>query len=559
MYKVLKASGIFLLAFSIFLPLNAQMIAPLKGVNSPYNEHHPVISPNGDLYFSVGFHPENKGGPTDYGDIWRSTKDKNGNWSKPQRVPSLSSSGNDVVVGFPDPISVLIYHEGEGIAQGIHEYSKFGSEYNYLRPLQIGNFKNNSKHFGGRLSEDGNTIIMSIDSYGSFGNEDLYVSFKKSDVEWTSPLNLGETINSYGQEQTPYLSEDQRILYFSANAGGKGRGKDVFFAERLDDTWVKWTSPKAIKYANSTGTEMGYVPLSMSDSSAIFSSTQNSEGFGDLMVVKFDRISPNNELAELTPEELVKEDQTSLSELAQVEEVLSMTMEQEEDLLDAARSDSTLTVEEVVVQNFQSDSISTSDQNKFKEIKVMSALNREEIDHRYFLVNSRGDRKVVEDQKELIESLSGKEWVSVVVTSKGYLPKDLSNEQWNNLPNNELLLQPATTGARLILDNIQFNRGTSDFADSKSIQVLDELVVFLKENEEVKIRLEGHTDNAGDPVLNKDLSLKRASKIRGYLTLNGIQFERIRISGWGGTKPIADNNTDEGRNLNRRVELTIEG
>jgi outer membrane protein OmpA-like peptidoglycan-associated protein len=126
------------------------------------------------------------------------------------------------------------------------------------------------------------------------------------------------------------------------------------------------------------------------------------------------------------------------------------------------------------------------------------------------------------------------------------------------LEGKEILLKPAVAGAAIILDNIQFNRGTSDFADSKSIQVLDNLVSFLKENEQIKIRLEGHTDNAGDPSLNKDLSLKRASKIRGYLTLNGIEFERVRISGWGGTRPIADNNSEEGRTINRRVEMLIE-
>lgn len=559
MSKILKASGLFLLAFSVFLPLQAQMVNTLKGINSPYDEHHPVVSPDGDLYFSVGFHPDNKGGSSDFGDIWKSKKDKNGNWAKPERVASLSTPGNDVVVGFPDPISILVYHEGVERSQGIHQYSKFGSDYNYLRPLDISNFKNNSKQFGGRLSEDGMTIIMSINSFGSFGNEDIYVSFKQSENSWTSPLNLGEVINSYGQEQTPYLSSDQRILYFSANRGGKGRGKDIFFAERLDETWTSWSDPKAIKYVNSPGTEMGYVPFSSADSSAVFSSTQNSEGFGDLMTVRFDKIIPSAELTEAAPDDMIKEEQTALSELAQVDEVLTETLEQEEDLATLSPNDSIQAVEEVIVQNTDDEGDAEVTSSTVERIKVISAADREEIEHSLFLVNVRGERKKMDTQEMLLESLDAEEWIAVFVSSKGFLPKDLTKSQWSALPNNELILQPATVGAKIILDNIQFNRGTSDFADSKSIQVLDQLVVFLQENKEVKVRLEGHTDSAGDPVLNKDLSLKRASKIRGYLTLNGIQFERIRISGWGGTKPIADNSTDEGRNLNRRVELTIEG
>ncbi|WP_291780960.1 OmpA family protein, partial [Cecembia sp.] len=124
--------------------------------------------------------------------------------------------------------------------------------------------------------------------------------------------------------------------------------------------------------------------------------------------------------------------------------------------------------------------------------------------------------------------------------------------------NDILYLDPADSGASLVLRNIQFTRGTSEFADNRTLLELDRLVLFMKENEDITIRLEGHTDNLGDPGLNKELSIKRASKIRTYLAMKGIDFERIRTSGWGGTKPLANNNTQEGREINRRVELYIE-
>lgn len=553
--KILKASGLFLLAFCFYSSLHAQMVSPVQGINSPYDEHHPVVSPEGDLYFSVGFHPENKGGATDYGDIWKSTRDKNGNWGKPQRVPDLSTTGNDVIVGFPDALSVLVYHEGNERGQGIHQYSKFGRDWNYLRKLDISNFRNTSKHFSGRLSEDGQVIVMSINSFGSFGNEDLYVSFKEAENVWTSPLNLGETLNSYRQEQTPYLSSDQRILYFSSNTEEKGRGKDIFFSERLDDSWTSWTTPKAIKYANTTGTEMGYTVLNEEDGIAIFTSTQNSEGFGDLMMVQFDAVVPAFELAENKVEDLIPEDEVPLSELSQMDEVLSESIDQQEDMLHVVGPDSVEADEKVDIIVEEEMPVN----NQLAEIKVLSSKDRSPLEYRIYLSNSRGEKLEFENQTKLNEALDAGQYEAVFIAASGHLPRDLSIEQWRNFPDGEILLQPAVAGTAIVLENIQFNRGTSDFADAKSIQVLDQLVTFLKENETLKIRLEGHTDNAGDPVLNKDLSLKRASKIRGYLTLNGIQFERIRISGWGGTRPIAENNTEEGRNLNRRVELLIEG
>jgi outer membrane protein OmpA-like peptidoglycan-associated protein len=161
-------------------------------------------------------------------------------------------------------------------------------------------------------------------------------------------------------------------------------------------------------------------------------------------------------------------------------------------------------------------------------------------------------------QGQLWIEIEEPQWVNFTISSKGYIPELLDKSSLMELEGKEILLKPAVAGTAIILENIQFNRGTSDFADSRSIQVLDDFVLFLKENPEIKIRLEGHTDNAGDPSLNKDLSMKRASKIRGYLTINGIEFERVRISGWGGTRPIAENNTEEGRTINRRVELLIE-
>jgi outer membrane protein OmpA-like peptidoglycan-associated protein len=554
--KILKASGLFLLAFCIYAPLEGQTIKPLKGVNTAYDEHHPVLAPNGDLFFSVGFHPENSGGPTDYGDVWMSSRDKKGEWSKPQRVPSLSTSGNDVVVGFPDPISILVYHEGNGRPQGIHQYSKFGSEWNYLRSLNMGNFRNNSKHFGGRLSQDGKTLILSINSFGTFGNEDLYVSFLISEGKWSSPLNLGEVVNSFGQEQTPYLSEDQKILYFSSNTSGKNRGKDIFYSERLDDSWTNWTDPKPLKFANSMGTEMSYMLLDATDSMAVFSTTQNSEGFGDLMTVKFEAISPSNLFAQNPEDKTDEEENIQLSHLSEVEEALSETMEQQEDLLVVIEEQSLENEVDTPLEKVESIS---KPGDEIGIIRVLDAASMEEIPHKITLIGERGNRMDLEDQQDLAEALESNQWSSIFVSSKGFIPKELAPETWENLEGQVLLMQPAAAGASIVLNSIQFNRGTADFADAVSIQVLDQLVTFLKENESLKIRLEGHTDNAGDPVLNKDLSLKRASKIRGYLTLNGVEFERIRISGWGGTRPIADNSTEEGRIQNRRVEMMIEG
>ncbi|NVK49506.1 MAG: OmpA family protein, partial [Cyclobacteriaceae bacterium] len=123
---------------------------------------------------------------------------------------------------------------------------------------------------------------------------------------------------------------------------------------------------------------------------------------------------------------------------------------------------------------------------------------------------------------------------------------------------NVILMTRAEAGNSLLLDQVGFKRGTAELEGLATMEFLDQLAEFLAENPEVIIRISGHTDNAGDPGLNKALSLDRASAVRDYLVEKGVAFERLRISGWGGTRPIASNATETGRSKNRRVEITVE-
>lgn len=609
MFK-LKASGFFLLAFCVFISAKAQQISAINSINSPYDEQHAVLAPSGDLFFSVGFHPDNTGGSSDYGDIWMSTKNQKGIWTKPVRVKELSTPGNDVVVGFPDPLTVFVYHSGEGRQQGIHQYAKSGKSWNYVRPLEMGNFRNSSTHFSGRLSYDGKVIILSMKTSGSFGNEDIYVSFKKSDGTWSSPKNIGNTINTFAQEQTPYLSENQKTLYFSSNASSDRSGKNIYFSRRLDDTWENWSSPQPLNSANSIGSELGFANIFREENLAIFTTTINSEGMGDFMLLGYqpEEIYPDTGVSELFPEDEIKEhkpsekitietpplagvknEQLAIPEEEVKEDITALDKEkpvlidsvqtkpEEIKIVAEAKADEVTIEEEKVAEKVIPVGVSEPEVVEVKKdlpgiipgnrpvretglnlVQVLDIKSKKAVEYKITISNPNSIAKEVENQQNMQEEWDNWDWNSILVSAKGYIPANLSVEDWNALENNTLYMIPAVKGASLVLKNIQFSKGTAEFEDARSIQVLDQLLEFMQENEKIKIRLEGHTDNAGDPGLNKDLSFKRASKIRAYLTLKGINFERIRISGWGGTRPIADNSTEEGRELNRRVEMYIE-
>ncbi|MCH7398068.1 OmpA family protein [Belliella sp. DSM 107340] len=569
MNNIKKASGFLLLAFSLTTIAHSQSISTLKNLNSPYDEQHPVISPTEEIFYSVGYHPENLGGETDFGDIWMTKKTPNGEWGTPVHVKSLSTAGNDVIVGFPDALTAYVYHSGSGNgkSQGIHQYSRFGSEWNYVRPLEMGNFRNQGSHFSGRLSQDHSVIIMSMNSFGSYGNEDIYVSRQIREGSWSSPQNLGTDINTFSQELTPSLSKDLKTLYFSTNSNTSNSGRNIYSSQRLDDTWENWSKPSQMEKVNSSGAELSYVVFEELGNIAFYTSTQNSEGFGDLMMVihqdEEKSVEETLAISQKNAEPQTEIVETIEEEKAEIIEEKSETVEEKtvENIEEKSVAISTEKVKEApveVIEEVIDSAMVSAEESNSTNYKVLDANTSEAIPFIITYTNKQGIKKNAGDFSILQNEIENNSLDRFVVSSNGYIPKDFGSEEWSKYNSESILLMPVKAGASIVLSNIQFNRGTSDFADARSIQLLDDLVEFMKINSTLRVRLEGHTDNVGDPQLNKELSMNRASKIRGYLTLKGIDFERIRITGWGGSKPIADTNTEEGRAQNRRVELVID-
>ena len=117
-------------------------------------------------------------------------------------------------------------------------------------------------------------------------------------------------------------------------------------------------------------------------------------------------------------------------------------------------------------------------------------------------------------------------------------------------------LQPVEVGATVNLKDVLFEQGKTILLP-QSYPELDLVIAFLKSNPKVKIELSGHTDNRGIPGQNLKLSQARVEKVKSYLVSKGIDKKRITGKGYGGNRPIASNDTEETRLLNRRVEFTI--
>ncbi|MCB1543894.1 MAG: OmpA family protein [Rhodoblastus sp.] len=109
---------------------------------------------------------------------------------------------------------------------------------------------------------------------------------------------------------------------------------------------------------------------------------------------------------------------------------------------------------------------------------------------------------------------------------------------------------------RLAQNTIKF-RTSSDEIEAASAPVIADLAAVLKGCASVKVEIAGHTDNAGDPAFNKDLSLRRAQSVAKALVAKGIAADRMSAAGYGDERPIASNATREGRAQNRRTEFVV--
>jgi outer membrane protein OmpA-like peptidoglycan-associated protein len=117
-------------------------------------------------------------------------------------------------------------------------------------------------------------------------------------------------------------------------------------------------------------------------------------------------------------------------------------------------------------------------------------------------------------------------------------------------------MQKMAAGTRIVVENILFNSGKATLK-AESYSELNKLVRLLLENSSVRIEVSGHTDNVGSASLNKRLSRSRAESVKNYLQSHGVDAGRIEFQGYGFDRPIAPNDTPEGRAANRRVEIEV--
>ena len=531
----LKASGFVLLAFCISTQLYAQKVISLSGANSPQDDMNPVWIGDNTLIFTRAFHPQNLGGVSDPGDIWMTQKSETGEWQEAVHRADLSTDGYDFALGLEDLLTMLVYHSG-GERFGIYQYSKFGTEWNFLRQVNMEGLAELKGQLTGRVANGGRVIMLSGIGSDSMGNEDIYVSEKNGPISWSSPVNLGAAINTAGQEMSPYFDLATEELYFSSNMHEGAQGKDIFIAKRMGEGWKTWSQPVIWEQVSSPGSDVSVTFVTKEE--VVWTSTQNSDGFADLLT--FETVVPleiPQEFALAEPEEIEVAEQVPNQKAASVEPLYPASSV---GVPEVKLVEKEIEIEEKAISWF-----------------VVDATNKTLVP---FGLEWKGDLSGLDSispEKLTLSQLKSQGVDEVKVIATGYFPKRLSVSDLKTDEPTVVLMTKAESGSIVLLENVNFKRGTAELEGEETKGALEELAAFLLQNPELKLRIHGHTDNAGDPGLNKALSFERAGSVRDFLIGQGVPFESIRISGWGGTRPVASNATEVGRSKNRRVELEV--
>ncbi len=271
------------------------------GVNTEYNDVNPVIAPDGKtLYFNRINHPENTFGPHESMDIWYSQLQPDGSWTEAQRMPfpfntarnnsivSVSEDGKQVVIK-----GIYSKKKVNWIKRGLSTVTASGdTAWNNPQKIKIPAYsrKNKGAVSNAFMSTDEQTLVMTYTTKWRKNVQDIYVSRKSEKGKWSKPKKI-RNINDYGSIEAPFLSPDNKYLYYSANRFNKDYF-DIMRSSRIDDTYKNWTDPVVLNDTINSVAWDSYYKTNLKESWAYFCSDKNGNTKSDIYRVKLYEENP---------------------------------------------------------------------------------------------------------------------------------------------------------------------------------------------------------------------------------------------------------------------------
>jgi outer membrane protein OmpA-like peptidoglycan-associated protein/tetratricopeptide (TPR) repeat protein len=400
------------------------------------------------------------------------------------------------------------------------------------------------------ISQDGKVLVFtSCDAPDGFGGCDLYYSLLTR-RGWSQPINMGNVINSEFWESQPSIAPDKRALYFAARAPGGLGGSDIYVSYIMPDG--KWgpamnMGPKI----NTSGDETS--PFIHADNQTLYFASNGLLGYGkmDLYLVRKDSAG-----YWATPENLGYPINT-----VDDEATLFVTSDGITAFYASDRSDSrgALDLYSFTLREDIRPVKTLWVKGKVYDVKTKQGLPSA-VELKDIATGLRSSKVQTDEEGNYLITLPvGKDY-AFNVNRKGYLifseSFPLSSKPSDSVYQYDIPLQPIEVNANVILRNIFFETGKYDLKKESEAE-LDNIVELLKENNTMVVQINGYTDNVGKPADNLALSNNRARSVVAYLAGKGIETSRLQSKGFGETRPVSGNNTEEGRAKNRRTELQV--
>jgi outer membrane protein OmpA-like peptidoglycan-associated protein len=369
----------------------------------------------------------------------------------------------------------------------------------WQKPSNLGpNINTKSWETQPTLSADGTMLIFTSTRPGGQGKADLWMSRKDPSGRWLPAENLGATINTEEDENSPFLHPDGRTLYFSSKGHPGLGGFDLFKSElQADGSWGK---PINLGYPINTKDDERHLIINANGKTG-FISANYKDSYGGIDIYAFDipmSIMPS-------PVTYIK----GVISGGKNNQPIGATFE----LVD-------LTSGKILISG-------TSDSKTGMYLSCLPSSGR-------FAFNAKADGYLFHSENF---TLSGKQ------DPAKFFELDIQ-------------LKAIEKGESIVLNNIFFETASSTLLPESYIE-LDRLKVLLEKNPSIKVEIGGHTDNVGKDEMNKKLSEDRAWSVVNYITSKGINASRLIARGYGASKPIADNGSETGRAKNRRTEFKV--
>lgn len=422
-----------------------------------------------------------------------------GKWQTPKEILIPNSQGNTggMSLSFDGKkmyFTACNWPKGKGSCD-IYTSSNQSGKWSAASPLSS-SINSNFWDSQASISADGNTIYFASRRAGGKGGSDLWKSELLDNGNWSPPINLGDSINTAGNEMAPYIHPDGRTLYYSTDGTIGMGGFDLLFSGK--DFANQWQKGKNLGYPiNTKYDEISIFPAIDGSKAWISSNRSADSSFYDIYTMDM--------INDIKPEKII------------------------------------VFKGKVIDKASRKPLQSTIEITELKTVKLFSISESDKGDGSFM--------SVLFPQRQYAFNISKSGYFFYSSTLNITAKEDIEQEKVFELVKIE-------KGLSVNLNNIYFDTDKSTLKE-ESLPELKKLVKLLKQNPEISILIEGHTDNVGLDDYNLELSEKRAKSVEEFLILNGISKNRLSHIGRGSKYPVSDNSSEKGRSLNRRTTIIV--